>query len=466
MFNKYKKTINNKYYRFFKSIFFLRYLLTIFLISIAVFLTIPIFFDYEKKAKVIKSYLLENYNYEVTNYEKIRYNIFPYPNVVLINSQINLQGLVKNFNVKKIKIYPDFLSIYNFENFKSKKIILKDGNAESQISNLKMLIKQLFQKEKNLFLDNLNLKLFDEKFFIISVNNIKFANFGYNKDQIRGKIFNKDFTVKVDETYKKINFRLLKSGIDAQINLNEKQKENSLVGIFKLKILKTNFKSNFEYDGKIIKLDKSYFRNKNLSFNNKIEIILNPYLDINSKLYIEEFDTNILRKIDLIEFLSFKDSLRKINLKSDIIFKFKKLNRKFFDNFNLSLNLAYGRMSYTKELSDINNTIKCDGSINFLEEYPLLFFDCHLKSKNKKKLFKKLSVKTKNKKDFELKAKGTLSILNNKVSFKKISIDDNYKASKEDLKYFKNTFEDILFDKNLIEIFDLKKIKKFIIEVS
>ena len=127
-----------------------------------------------------------------------------------------------------------------------------------------MLIKQLFKKEKNLFLDNLNLKLFDEKFFIISVNNIKFANFGYNKDQIRGKIFNKDFTVKVDETYKKINFRLLKSGIDAQINLNEKQKENSLVGIFKLKILKTNFKSNFEYDGKIIKLDKSYFRNKNL----------------------------------------------------------------------------------------------------------------------------------------------------------------------------------------------------------
>ena len=112
--------------------------------------------------------------------------------------------------------------------------------------------------------------------------------------------------------------------------------------------MKTNFKSNFEYDGKIIKLDKSYFRNKNLSFNNNIEIILNPYLDINSKLYIEEFDTKILRKIDFNKFLSFKDSLRKINLKSDIIFKLKKLNRKFFDNFNLSLNLAYGRMNYSK----------------------------------------------------------------------------------------------------------------------
>ena len=58
---------------------------------------------------------------------------------------------------------------------------------------------------------------------------------------------------------------------------------------------------------KIIKLYKSYFRNKSLSFNNKVEIILNPYLDINSKFYIEEFDTNILRKIDFIEFLSFKD---------------------------------------------------------------------------------------------------------------------------------------------------------------
>ena len=43
------KTINNKYSRFFKFIFFLRYLFAIFFISIALFLTIPGFFNYEKR---------------------------------------------------------------------------------------------------------------------------------------------------------------------------------------------------------------------------------------------------------------------------------------------------------------------------------------------------------------------------------------------------------------------------------
>ena len=45
-------------------------------------------------------------------------------------------------------------------------------------------------------------------------------------------------------------------------------------------------------------------------------------------------------------------------------------------------------------------------------------------------------------------------------------MDERYNASKEDLKYFKEIFEKILFDKNFLEIFDLKKVKKFIIEIS
>ena len=37
---------------------------------------------------------------------------------------------------------------------------------------------------------------------------------------------------------------------------------------------------------------------------------------------------------------------------------------------------------------------------------------------------------------------------------------------KEDLKYFKESFENILFDENFLEIFNLKKIKTFILEIS
>ena len=45
-------------------------------------------------------------------------------------------------------------------------------------------------------------------------------------------------------------------------------------------------------------------------------------------------------------------------------------------------------------------------------------------------------------------------------------MNENYKASNEDLKYFKETFEKIFLDKEFLEIFDSKKIKKFIIEIS
>ena len=195
--------------------------------------------------------------------------------------------------------------------------------------------------------------------------------------------------------------------------------------------------------------------------------LLNPFLDIDSKFFIEEFNPQILRKVDLNKLLNYKDFLRKINNKSEINFKSKKFNRKLFDDINLKFQLAYGRVNFSKKLSSNNSSINCDGNINFLEEYPILFFECHVKSDNKKEFLKKFSVKTKSKNEiFELKIKGNLSLLNGKINFKNISMNDSYNASKEDLKYFKIAFENILFDEDFLKIFDLKKVKDFITEIS
>ena len=45
-------------------------------------------------------------------------------------------------------------------------------------------------------------------------------------------------------------------------------------------------------------------------------------------------------------------------------------------------------------------------------------------------------------------------------------INDDYVASKNDLKYFKESFEAVFFKKNFFEIFNLKKVKLFVLEVS
>ena len=100
MINKFFKTINNKYSRFFKFIFYLRYLFLIFFLSVVIFLNIPNFFNYSKKIENIKYYLLKNFNYEINNYEKIEYNIFPVPNLELKNVQINLQPSSVNLTSK------------------------------------------------------------------------------------------------------------------------------------------------------------------------------------------------------------------------------------------------------------------------------------------------------------------------------------------------------------------------------
>ena len=67
---------------------------------------------------------------------------------------------------------------------------------------------------------------------------------------------------------------------------------------------------------------------------------------------------------------------------------------------------------------------------------------------------------------FKFKVESNLNILSKKINFKKILINENYNASKTDLKYFKDTFENILYDENFFKIFKLKKIKEFILEVS
>ena len=186
-----------------------------------------------------------------------------------------------------------------------------------------------------------------------------------------------------------------------------------------------------------------------------------------SKFDILSFNYKIIENSNFKKLFEEKNFLKKINSKNEINFISKKFNNDLIDNLNLKVDIAYGRMKYIKKFSISKNYFNCNGNMNFLDDYPLLNFDCVIDSKDKEKLLRKFSIKTKSKnKVLKLNFSGNLNILNKTINFKKINLNDNYKASKEDLKYFKKTFEDILFDENFIKIFSLKKIKRFILEVS
>ena len=466
MLNKFFKTIHNKYSKLFKFIFFLKYLILITIISIALFFTIPIFFNYEKRSDIIKNFLQEKYKLEVLKYEKIIFRPFPTPNIRIENSIINFNNTSTEFKAKNLFIHPKISSIYNFKNFQSDKIILKDNNATLESSEVKVFIDQLLNLKNKFALANLNLKIFDKNKLIVNIERIKFANYGYNKNLITGKIFNKEFKLEAKNELKNIYFKLLNTGINANINFDLIQNSDLISGTFKSKILNANLKFNFLYDNEVLKIYDSYLRSKNLSFTNNSLITIEPFFDINSKFNIEEFNSQILKKLDLNKIFKSKNFIKKINSKNEINFKIKRFSRNLIEDLRIKVDLAYGSMNYSKKFSISDSSFQCDGNINFLEEYPLLFFNCSIMSNDKQKFLKTFSIKTKNKNEIlNMIVQGNISILNKKINFKNVTINNNYKASEEDLKYFKESFQNILFDKSFIDIFDLKKIKEFILEV-
>tara|TARA_X000001036_G_scaffold385317_1_gene379786 strand:- start:1355 stop:2758 length:1404 start_codon:yes stop_codon:yes gene_type:complete len=467
MLNKFVKTIHNKYYKFFRFIFFLRYLFTIFFVTITLFLIIPNFFNYEKKSKFIIDHLLDNYNYKVTRFEKIKFTSFPVPKLEIKNAIISFNSTSKNLKLKNLIVYPKLLNIYQYENFQSNKIVFTDSDISLETAELFDLLNELFKQKNKLIIKNLDINIINEDKAVIGIKNIKFKNFGYDENLIQGKIFKKNFRLKFENNFKHIDFEIKNSGISAVINLKKNEGKNIKKGILKSQILNTNLKTDFVFDEKEIQFDNFFFRNKDIVFSNQSLIIFKPFLDINSKYIIEEFNPHILEKINLNELLKSKNFIKKINSKNEINFKSKKFSNNFIDQLDLKINLAYGRVNYSKKILISDDIFECNGDINLLEDYPILFFDCNIFSYDKKKLLKKFSVKTKKKDEhFKLQVKGNLNILSKKINFKKVLLNENYNASKTDLKYFKDTFENILYDENFTKIFKLKKIKEFILEVS
>ena len=467
MINKFYKTIHNKYFKFFRFIFFLRYLFMIFGISIALFLIIPYYFNHEKRIKLIENHLSKNYNFELKKYEKIKFKALPIPRLEIHNVQINFETPQIKSTVKNLKIYPKILSIYNYNNFQTNKIILKDSNIILNTSDVRFLISYILNKKEKFILDQLNLAINNEDRSIIKLEKLKFSNFGYNKNLISGYIYEKKFKIKIKKNLKNFNFELSDAGINADINFEENRKNNLIIGAFKSKILDSRLRFNFEYDHKQLNIFNSYFRSKNLSFKNKSLLVLKPYFYTNSKFDIQTFNFEIIENIKFKKVFEKKNILKKINSKNEINFISKKFSNNLIDDLKLKINIAYGRINYLKKFSISDNYFECQGGANFLDEYPLLSFNCSIVLNNKERLLRKFSIKTKSQnKVLKLNSFGNLNILNKKINFKKITVNDDYNASKEDLKYFKESFENIFSEENFIKTFNLKKIRRFIIEVS
>ena len=203
-----------------------------------------------------------------------------------------------------------------------------------------------------------------------------------------------------------------------------------------------------------------------MSFDGSGNLKFNPFFEIILNSNVRNFRSEIFSNLDLSKLFTMKDLIKKLNSQININYEAKKFSNNLINDISLKTKLEVGRLSVSKILTVINSDVICKGEVNLLEDFPVLDFNCSIVSPDKRKFLKKLSINYKTKNEpFNLSLRGKLNILKNKVNFDYIKMN-NYEASAEDLKYYKNIFENSFFEKNSLMNFNKESIKKFILEIS
>ena len=466
MINKIYKIIHNKYSRILKFFFFLRYLFAIFFVGIFLFLLIPKFFDYEKKQEAIKNYLFNYYGFELSKYSSIEFNIFPLPNLSIKNIKLKVKDKPIFFDTKNLTIFLNFKNIYNYENFEARKILLNDNRVDLNIDTTNDILNYFAKLQSKLEIQDLNLNLKKKEDSILEIKKIDYSNYGYKKNKIKGEIFDKKFKANLRNDNKKFNFKILNTGIKADFNFNPINEINSISGLSKINILNNYLRFNFALKDNQIKITKANLKSQDLSISFKSFIVFDPFFEIRSNININKIDKKFIDSLTLDKILKHQEVLKKLNSSSKVNYNKKRFNNNLIQKHSSELNLANGRLVFFSKIDILGGDIECKGESLLTEEYPRLNFLCLLNLENKKKLLRKFSIsKDVNKNSLNLNVDGSLNLLNKKINFKKIKINNNHNLNEEDLKYFKENFENILFRDDFFSIFNMNKIKEFLIEV-
>ena len=466
MINKIFKRIFDRYSNIFKFLFYIKYLFLIFFIASLTFLLIPKFFDYEKKQIYIKNYLIKNYNLTIKETEKVQLNIFPLPNLEINKVTLDLNK-VSQIKANKILIYPNIFRIYDFENFEANKVSLINGKLNLKAKDFSSFYIKLINQKNKISFNNLSIEIINEKQPIISLTKTNYSNFGYKKHEINGFIFKKKFNIKLKEKFKRITFNMPDSGIFAEMNFLGNSDTSTKEGKFKAKILNSNIKFDFSYDGNYLSIKESIFRNKYLSFRSNGKIAFNPFFSVNIKSLIKDIKKDAFYKTDIRNLLQNKNFLKRLNINHEINYISKKFSRNIINKVNSKFSITFGTLYIKKNVSLDEGLIDCNNEVNLIDEKPILIFDCLIKSNNSKKFLKNFSVnKKKLKEDYlNLEIKGNLDIIKKKINFLNIEMNNSYKASGNDLNFFKNSFEKFFLTKSLLDTFNKENIDKFIVEI-
>ena len=462
MINKNFKRIFNKYSNIFKFIFYLKYLFLIFFISLLTYLVVPKFFNFSEKQFYLKKHLEQNYDLKIKNIEKIQYNIFPVPNLEIKNASLNFLNDDLEIEAKKVYIFPNILKIYNFENFKSNKINFINCDIKIKTKYISSFYKKIVSQKNKINFHKTTIQLLDDTKPVLSLTNLNYSNYGHKKNLVHGKVFNKNFRIKVSEKLDNINFKLINTGIFGEIVYLGNTVNKVKLGKFKGKILNSNIKFNFSIDEKELIIQDYIFRNKDLSYDSNGKIIFSPFFSIDLKSKIKDINKDLFYKINFKKLFKNKDFLKRLNINQEVVYSSKRFSRNFVRNLNAKIDLAYGRIVINKTILLDKGEINCNSEMNLIDEDSILILKCQITSEDEKNFLRSFLKNYNGKNEaLNLEIKANLNLIQKKINFL-IVTNNTYQASEEDLKFFKEIFEITFLEDNLLDIFNTKKINNFL----
>ena len=179
-----------------KFIFFIRYLIFIFFTTITIYLLTPKFIKHEKNIDFFTNNLSLKYDLNLSEYEKIEYKIFPTPRLYLKNLNIIHKDKIFEGNIESLIIFLNFKNLLNYQNSKTKKILIKNAQLNSQVKDLKNLFNYIYSLDNNVIFQETNLKFKNLENDLITIQKIDLNKKDNGDFNINGLIFKKKILLK------------------------------------------------------------------------------------------------------------------------------------------------------------------------------------------------------------------------------------------------------------------------------
>ena len=475
--NRYKSYLNINRYKSYAHYLF--YVVAFAGFVTFVYMSIPLFFDYEKSKISIENKIYKEFNLKTSINGTIKYVFLPSPQIKISN--LTIKDPIKESKdlgeVENVTLPIPFKKLTSIKKMEFNKLKLKNLNINLNLNDFNKYRKKFFPqfKSKDIEARDGEIKFFDDKKYITKLNNINFTYISrvtIDETTLKGKLFENNITINFKNKKNSKNSKIfsikypnLKFG--ANIVLSEGDSKNIFQGNGSLTLNRSKINLVFDWKENLLNIEKGNIRNEFLNGKINGEIKFLPFFN---------FDLNL----DLNSF-NFK-TLAQIIMKKDdnFIHNFLLLNNKINGSANISIDKIYSGVKLVKSLESKINFVNRDIIIErllislgklgaadvtgMIKDGAKLIFNKNLFIDNEKYFYSRFGIYNNSTEPKNLFISGSFNIKKPKIFLDELTADVDLK--KEDISYYQKEFNQTVLNNGYKTLFDFRNLREYVKIIS